>query len=85
MLHKKFIMSVAEVQETKSNLKEWIDEMSDTTMLFMLDGLRNLNASKFSWDDLSEFQKHEINAGLDDIEHGRVMSPEEFWGQLKNG
>jgi predicted transcriptional regulator len=78
-------MSVAEVKETKINLKAWIDQLSDANMLSMLEGVRVLNARKSSWDDLSEYQKENINAGLDDIKHGRVMSSDEFWDQLKNG
>jgi len=46
--------------------------------------LKALNSNKVSWNDLSEFQKQQINAGLDDIKHGRVLSSEEFWKQLKN-
>jgi G3E family GTPase len=49
----------------------------------MLDGLRTANSGKYSWDNLSEFQKQNINEGLDDIEHGRRMSSNEFWNQLK--
>jgi hypothetical protein len=78
-------MSVAEVKETKTNLKAWIDQLSDINMLSMLDGVRMLNAGKSSWDELSEYEKENIEAGLDDIKHGRVMSSEEFWNQLKNG
>lgn len=78
-------MSVAEVHKTKSNLKAWIDQLSDTNMLSMLDGVRVLNTGSTSWDDLTEYQKENINAGLDDIKHGRVMSSAEFWDQLKNG
>ena len=78
-------MSVAEVEEAKTNLKAWIDELSDVNMLDMLEGVRILNAGKFSWNDLSEYEKENINAGLDDIKHGRVMSSQEFWNQLKNG
>jgi len=78
-------MSVAEVKETKTNLKAWIDQLSDVNMLNMLEGVRILNADKTSWNDLSEYQKENINAGLDDIKNGRVMSSEEFWQQLKNG
>ncbi|HEY8782103.1 MAG TPA: hypothetical protein VIM16_10835 [Mucilaginibacter sp.] len=77
-------MSVAELKETKSNLKAWIDKLSDTNMLIMLDGLRTANSDKFSWDDLSEFEKQNINEGLEDIENGRVMTSDEFWNQLKN-
>jgi predicted transcriptional regulator len=78
-------MLTAKVKETKSNLKAWIDQLSDTKMLFILDGLRAASSDKNSWGDLSEYQKQHINAGLDDIEHGRVMSSDEFWNQLKNG
>jgi hypothetical protein len=85
LLNKKFIMSVAEVKETKANLKAWIDQLSDTSMLFMLDGLRTVNSDNLSWNDLSEYQRQQINEGLDDIENGRVLSSDEFWNQLKNG
>ena len=78
-------MSIAEVSKTKSNLKEWIDQLSDINMLSMLDGVRILNTGKTAWDNLSEYEKENINAGLEDIKHGRVMSSEEFWDQLKNG
>ena len=45
--------------------------------------LKKLNPDKYSWDTLTEFQKHQINVGLDDIKHGRVMSSDEFWKRLK--
>jgi hypothetical protein len=48
-------------------------------------GIKNFNFDKCSWDNLSEFQKQQIGAGLDDIKNGRVISSEEFWNQLKNG
>jgi hypothetical protein len=78
-------MSVAEVKETKATLKAWIDEISDNNMLSLLDGVRTASSDKLSWDGLSEYQKENINAGLGDIEKGRVMSSQEFWKQLKNG
>jgi len=75
-------MSVAEVKETKSNLKAWIDQLSDVNMLSLLDGLRAVNSENFSWDDVQEHQKNEIRAGLDDIENGRVLSSSEFWTKI---
>jgi predicted transcriptional regulator len=77
-------MSITEVQETKTNLKAWIDQLSDNNMLSMLDGLRTSNSDKISWEELSEYQRENINEGLNDIENGRVMSSEEFWRRLKN-
>lgn len=78
-------MSVVEVKQTKINLKAWIDQLKDANMLYLLDSLRTASFSKSSWDDLSEFERKNINEGLDDIEHGRVISSGEFWNQLKNG
>ena len=75
-------MSVAEVEETKSNLKAWIDQLSDVNMLSLLDGLRAVNSDNFSWDDLSEYQKQHINTGLEDIENGRILSSSEFWTKI---
>jgi predicted transcriptional regulator len=76
-------MSVAEVKETKSNLKEWIDNLSDANMLSLLDNLRISSSGGDSWENLSETQREHITAGLDDIENGRVLSSDEFWSQLK--
>ena len=49
------------------------------------EGLDHPGFDECSWDNLSEFQKQQINAGLDDIKNGRILSSEEFWDQLKNG
>jgi hypothetical protein len=77
-------MSAAEIKETKSNLIAWINQLSDANMLSMLDGLRTLGVDDYSWDNLTEFQKKHIAEGLDDIEHGRVISSEELWSRLKD-
>jgi hypothetical protein len=57
-------MSLAEVKEIRTNLKAWIDEISDNDMLSLLDGVRAASSNKCSWDDLSEYQKQNINAGF---------------------
>jgi len=53
-------------------------------MLSMLEGVRVLNTGNFSWNDLSEYQQENMNAGLKDVEAGRVISSEEFWAYLEN-
>jgi hypothetical protein len=78
-------MSVAEIEETKSNLIAWIEGLSDINMLTALDSLRNSNTNGDWWDDLSDAQKQHINEGIDDEENGRVISSAEFWKNLKNG
>jgi hypothetical protein len=78
-------MSVAEIEETKSNLIAWIEGLSDINMLTALDSLRNSNTNGDWWDDLSDAQKQHINEGIDDEENGRVISSAEFWKNLNNG
>jgi len=78
-------MSTAEIQRTKSDLIAWIEGLSDSNMLTILDGLKNSRQQKDWWDDLSENQKQHINEGLADAKNGRVMSSEDFWTKLKNG
>lgn len=60
-------------------------KVTTNSPLSQLQPIKPSNSDKYSWDDLSEFQKQQINAGLDDIKYGRVMSSEEFWNQLRNG
>ncbi|WPU93860.1 hypothetical protein SNE25_31585 [Mucilaginibacter sabulilitoris] len=77
-------MSIAEIKKTKSNLIAWIEQLSDSNMLMVLDGLRNAKSDKDWWSDLSEKQKQHINEGIDDAENGRVISSSEFWTKLKD-
>ena len=78
-------MSAAEIKQTKKNLKAWIDDLSDTNILSMLEWVRTLNESKSFRNDLTPYEQENINAGLEDIKNGQVISSEEFWAQLKNG
>ena len=78
-------MSISEIKETKSKLIAWIEQLSDSNMLAVLDTLRNSKQDKDWWDDLSDAQKQHVNEGIDDEDNGRVISSEEFWKNLKNG
>ena len=77
-------MSLTEIKETKSELIEWIEHLSDENMLNILNGLKNSELGSGRWEDLSDAQKRHINEGIDDEENGRVISSEEFWRNLKN-
>ncbi|MEN0054965.1 MAG: hypothetical protein AAGC65_14920 [Mucilaginibacter sp.] len=77
-------MSVAEIKKTKSNLIAWIEQLSDSNMLMVLDGLRNAKTDKDWWDDLSESQKKHIGEGISDAENGRIVSSDVFWKNLKD-
>ena len=78
-------MSVTEIKRTKLSLIAWIEQLSDTNMLSVLEGLKDTKSKNDWWDDLSEVQKQHINQGLDDAENGRTVSSSEFWSTLKNG
>ena len=78
-------MSIAEIKQAKSSLIAWIEQLSDTNMLSVLENLKNSKADGDWWDELSEAEKNHINEGLDDIEAGRTMSSVDFWNKLKNG
>jgi hypothetical protein len=77
-------MSVAEIEETKTNLITWINQLSDANLLTILDSIRASNSGGDWWDDLTDAQKDEINEGIADADAGRVISSEEFWHRLKN-
>jgi len=78
-------MSIAEIKKTKTDLIAWIEGLSDTNMLTVLNGLKDSRPETDWWDDLTENQKQHINRGLADAENGLVMSSPEFWNKLKNG
>jgi len=78
-------MSLTEIEETKLNLIAWIEQLSDTSMLNILDGLKNSRTDSPRWETLSDAHKQHINEGIEDDEQGRVISSEEFWKNLKNG
>jgi predicted transcriptional regulator len=78
-------MSVAEIKKTKSNLIAWIEQLSDSNMLTVLDSIRSTKSQKDWFEDLSESQKQHINEGIADEENGHVMTSEKFWDNLKNG
>ncbi len=77
-------MSVAEIEETKTNLITWINQISDANLLSILEGIKASNSGGDWWDDLTDAQKEEINQGIADADAGRVISSEEFWRRLKN-
>jgi len=78
-------MSIAEIKQAKSSLIAWIEQLSDTNMLSVLENLKNSKTEGDWWDELSESQKKSLNNGLKDAQEGRTVSSAEFWKRLKNG
>lgn len=78
-------MSTAELNQTKLDLIDWINRLSDENMIEFLDGLKKSKSKDDWWDDLSENQQIMLRNGMDDIESGNVISSSQFWEELKNG
>jgi hypothetical protein len=78
-------MSAAEIKQTKLSLMAWIEQLSDTSTLAFLEGLKESKSGIDWWDNISESQRKHINEGLNDAKAGRIVSPPEFWNRLKNG
>ena len=77
-------MSAAELNGIKLDLIAWINQLSDTDLIYFLDGLRVSRDKKDWWEELLTAQKKEVLAGLKDAEAGRVMDSETFWKKLNN-
>ena len=78
-------MSAAEINQTKLSLIAWIEQLSDTSTLAFLEGLKESKSSNDWWENISESQRQHINKGLSDAKAGRTVSSSEFWNRLKNG
>jgi len=77
-------MSSAELNSTKLNLIAWINQLSDTELITFLDGIRASRAKNDWWEELSDNQKKQVLAGLNDADTGKLSSSKEFWNKLKN-
>ncbi len=77
-------MSAAELNGIKLDLIAWINQLSDSDLIYFLDGLRVSRDKKDWWEELLTAQKKEVLAGLKDAEAGRVMDSETFWKKLNN-
>jgi hypothetical protein len=75
-------MSTAELNETKLNLIDWINQLSDADLIAFLDGLRISRTKKDWWEELSNNQKKQVLAGLKDADEGKVVDSKGFWKKL---
>lgn len=78
-------MSIAEIEKTKYELKEWIQNLADIDMLHALETLKATEEENSDWESLPEAHRHNIMEGLKQAENGEGVSSEEFWRILKNG
>jgi predicted transcriptional regulator len=76
-------MSITEIAKKRHDLIEWINQLSDTKLISLLDSIRSSNIKGDWWDTLTSEQKDSIERGLEDIEAGRVYSSAEAWKKIR--
>ncbi|MCF8296267.1 MAG: hypothetical protein K9J13_01875 [Saprospiraceae bacterium] len=64
------------IHAEKLKLIEWIAKIQDFNTIEKLIKIRNKNPNDW-WDELSEFEKTEIQLGIDDIEQGNTIDHSE--------
>ncbi len=62
----------------------WLNRLLDETIIEFLDGLKKSRSKDDWWDELTEEQQTLIQAGIDDVEKGNVISSIQFWKAIKN-
>lgn len=72
-----------DIQLEKYKIIEWITSLKDKTMISRLKSLKEETKDEDWWDELSSAEKEGIQKGLQDIEDGNTISPEEVMNQLK--
>ena len=77
-------MSTTELNGIKLDLIDWINNLSDADLIVFLDGLRVSTNKKDWWNDLSEADKKQIEAGIKDADEGKVVVSKTFWERLRN-
>ena len=76
-------MVMAEFDKIKIELINWIQSLEDDSLIRILESIRLSATSKVGWDDLSEWEREEIQKGISDFENGRYHTSEEFWKRVK--
>ena len=77
-------MSLQEVNEIKQNLINWINQLSDTNTISLLDGIKNSRLNVRNWEALSSEERKIILQGLKDAESNKIISSDDFWNNLNN-
>lgn len=78
-------MSTAELNNIKLNLIGWINQLSDKDIISFLESVRISSSKGDWWKQLSDAEKKQILAGLNDADNGKILNSEAFWKKLNNG
>ena len=77
-------MTTFELQTTRTELKAWIDNLNDESVLDLLHSIK-LSTSELKkdwWNELTEREQEDVNVGLKDLEEGNILSSKEFWRKV---
>jgi hypothetical protein len=69
-------LDIMNIHAEKIKLIEWIARIQDFNTIEKLINIRNKEALDW-WDDLSEFERNEIELGLKDVEQGNTIKHSE--------
>ncbi len=77
-------MSTSELNRIKLNLIGWINQLSDESLISVLEGIRTSRSNRDWWEELTNDQKEIILKGFGDAEEGKLHKSKEFWKRLKD-
>lgn len=76
-------MSVGEISALREELSEWVGSLENTEMLELLRSIKCSSIEKGDWwDTLSNKEKENIKAGLNDLYNNHTLSSKQFWQGL---
>lgn len=86
VLNAVFKMSAAELDNIKKELTEWINTLTDDSLVGVLNAVKLSYEGNDSdwWEQLSLGEKRNILEGVKDYEQGSIIDSEEFWKSLVN-
>ncbi len=79
-------MNTAELNTTRQELIDWINSLTDTSLLNLLNSIKlsRVDNDKGWWNDLTPSQKENIKLGLKDLDQGNIVTSKEFWQRFNN-
>ena len=67
------------VDALKLELIQWLASLEDKEILQSIFFYKNIQQSTDWWDQLTEEQLRQVNAGIEDVKKGRTFTSAEVW------
>jgi len=76
-------MSTAELDILRKELSQWINTISDSSLLQTLNAIKSSsNQSADWWEEISSAERMKIDLGMNDLNDDKTISSKDFWRQL---